>query len=232
MKQNPIKITLSGRELTYVELLEKELERSREDLKLLRRKLGMEGMKQLFSGELEQSRQLYDGHAEKFDGTYKAANVDMEVEGVTGEEFLEWFMKKSAVNGGEELLHNHPDHWATYCSPDGTSQTAIETMASGADGGVPFIASLALPDPDGFVEPPIYDIPSYGAITAPDGTAYHIRSLHQFRNTERGCKVRLGLYFPSSVSDEYIEGSKWHLAVEWKNWFDMLFADREKQENK
>lgn len=227
MKQNPISVNISGREISYVELLEKELERSRANLKLLRRKLGMDGMKRLFSEELEQSHRLYCDYADRFDGTYKAANVDMEVEGVTGEEFLEWLMKKSAVNGGEELLHNHPDHWATYCSPDGTSQTAIETMACGAEDGVPFAASLTLPDPDGFAEPPIYDIPSYGALTAPDGTPLHIRSLHQFRNTETGCKVRLGLYFPSCVSDEYIEGCKWHLAVEWKNWFDMLFADRE-----
>lgn len=227
MKQNPISVNISGRGVSYVELLEKELERSRANLKLLRQKLGMEGMKELFAEELAAEEIYYREQAADFDGTYKAANVDLEVEGVTGEEFLEWFMKKSAVNGGDELLHNHPDHWATYCAPDGSAQTAIETMASGENGATPMLATLTLPDPDGCVEPPIYDIPSFGAINAVDGTRFHIHSLHQFRNTEKGCKVRLGLYFPSTFSDEYIEGSKWHLAVEWKNWFDMLFADRE-----
>ena len=228
MKKNPISVNISGKDISHEELMEKELERSRANLKLIRQKLGNAGMRKLFADELAAEEKFYKAQAAGFDGSYKCATIDMEVEGVTGEEFLGWFGQKSAVNGGDELLHNNPDHWATYCSPDGTTQEAIETMACGADNATPMVAQLHLPDPDGPVEPLIYDIPSFGALTAVDGTPLNIRVLHQFKNTEKGVKVRLAMYFPTTYSDEYIEGVQWHLGVEWKNWFDMLLADREK----
>ena len=51
----------------------------------------------------------------------------------------------------------------------------------------------------------------------PDGTTIG-HALHQFRETTDGFDALLAIYFPAAAPEEFIEGHRQHLAVEFTNW--------------
>lgn len=225
MNFDKISVQIDGTAVSHEQLMELEIQRSRENLRLIREKLGFDGMCNLFEKEILEEAQRFKELAASFDGTYRPAIVEMEVEGVTAEEYLEWFFKHASEQDGMYLLHNSPDHLSTKCENGGASQTALESMFCFTK---PMLGQLRIPDPQGMVQEKEYDIVSFGGIYNPlDDTPLHMRTFHQFQNTDTGVKVKLCIHMPASASDEIVRGQQLHLALEWQNWFEMLISERD-----
>lgn len=203
---------------------EEELLEYRAKMRQIREKLGMDGIVKIFERDLTDEDQRFHELIRDFDEvTYKPCIVELEAFQMPGEGFLQWFNQKCQENGGQELLHNSPDHWATSIDPVSGNQCAIETMFSCT---MPMMGELHLMGPEGPAEEPVYPIASYGTLYSPyDGKPLYFKSLHQFLPTEQGVKCRLGIYLPHTYPDEWVKPEQWHLAIEWQNWFEMMYAD-------
>ena len=64
---------------------------------------------------------------------------------------------------------------------------------------------------------PGYPTRMAGTVALADGTTIG-HALHQFRETTDGFDALLAIYFPAATPEEFIEGHRQHLAVEFTNW--------------
>jgi hypothetical protein len=56
-----------------------------------------------------------------------------------------------------------------------------------------------------------------GTVALANGTTIG-HGLHQFREATDGFDALLAIYFPAAAPEEFIEGHRQHLAVEFTNW--------------
>ena len=220
---------IDGREVSELDFMRWELERSRVALALLKKKLGIAGLQELLRDETEESARLMDSWIAQSDGKYVGTPCEIEVTGCRAEEYLEWFGKVVAANDQETLDGACPEHYVVTPTLD----RAMDVIETTGGYGLPsrFLVKLssgteASPDPSAIDD--AYPIRMTGYGYQLDGRELG-RVLHQFANTDKGFKAKLSIYFPAAAPRELIEGHKWHLVCEFTNWVNAFLDDREPQ---
>ena len=141
-------------------------------------------------------------------------STQLQVHGISAAEFVSYFM--SITGDQPKLLAARPEHFVLAEAGDGPSHVirVVENLGryisdfyitfTGEDQAV---AKLA----------PDYPTRMVGTVALADGTTIG-HALHQFRETADGFDVLLAIYFPAAAPEEFIEGHRQHLAVEFTNW--------------
>lgn len=155
-------------------------------------------------------------------GKRQFCQVDIEIEGLTAEEFYDWYTERfwGGRENGLQLIKAHPDHYIDRIS-ENESFEIIEST-----GGNPFVSQFFFfeENMDGVTIPsdPEYMGLQVGDTRLKDDTiigAIH----HQIKNTDTGCRIKLGIEFPKTAPAFFIEMHKIHLACEFTNWIQECF---------
>lgn len=212
---------INGKEVTEVDLLRWEVQRSRVALALLRKKLGVAGLQELLKEETVESAQEMREWASKSNGKWLASTTLIEVTGLKAEQFLAWFRERVAANDQVAMGLACPEHYVVTPTPDGR----LDVIETTGGYGLPdrFLVKLgegasACPNPEDI--DPEYPMLWAGRGHLHDGTEWG-RVTHQFADTADGFKAKLTIYFPAGAASGLIEGHRWHLACEFTNWVNL-----------
>ncbi len=213
--------TINGKEVSEVDLLRWEVERSRVALALLRKKLGVAGLQELLKEETDESAAEMHEWASKSDGKWLASTTLIEVTGLKSEEFLGWFREKVGQNDQVAMGLACPEHYVVTPTEDGR----LDVIETTGGYGLPdrFLVKLgegATACPNAEDIDPDYPMLWAGRGHMLDGTEWG-RVTHQFADTDKGFKAKLTIYFPAAAATGMIEGHRWHLACEFTNWVNL-----------
>jgi hypothetical protein len=191
-----------------------ELFFARRALATLKSRLGQQALLELLEPDTAASARTLKAWANSSDGQWRPALTQLHVHGISAAEFVSYFM--SITSEQPELLAAQPEHFVLAEAGDGPSHVIriVENLGrhisdfyitfTGEDQAV---AELA----------PDYPTRMVGTVALADGTTIG-HALHQFRETADGFDVLLAIYFPTAAPEEFIEGHRQHLAVEFTNW--------------
>jgi hypothetical protein len=192
-----------------------ELAFARRALATLKDRLGRQGLLDLLRPDIEASTEQLSSYLAQSEGAWQLSQTELRVTGLTSGEFLSHF---DAIRDDEpRMIAVHPEHF----------------VMAVVDGGLKVVENLGplLSEVDVLVSVdedtedvvgdlhPDYPLRMHGRAVLPNGeTAAHL--LHQFRDTDEGFDVLLGIYFPQAAPEEIIETHRRHLAVEFTNWIE------------
>lgn len=212
---------INGRPVSREERLEKELERARVALALLKEAIGPNRMRDLLQEDLQKSDQDYVTWYKSAGNGCKQSQTKIRVKGMKAGDFLQWFGRINQQQDIAALLAANPEHYLILPNVrDGQrGQELIETMGMH---GQPVHFQLTFPD-TASLEPGLldtsypYGMVAFGTLSS-NGMDVGVRAVHQFRDTEDGFEAQLMIQFPDGAPDELVEGHQWHLAIEFNNW--------------
>lgn len=216
--QNNIQLYINEQLVDETQLLRLELERANTALNLLKHKLGAEQMQALLADELAQTKIQMEQYAQNCAGELVLSQTTMFVKGLKAAEFIQAFRHFSL----ETNLAAMPEHYLIRDSEGGARQV-IETLGCT---GLPvdlrghFQSSLENA-PEAVKQLRDESFPIVNYLSCPHIEGDHQRAtiaFHQLRDTDEGLEARLAVFFPKGVPQEMVEGHKWHLAIEWRNW--------------
>ncbi|MFJ6622016.1 hypothetical protein ACIQOW_31110 [Kitasatospora sp. NPDC091335] len=212
-----VRTVIDGTEYTQDDIRRWELDRARNALALLKNRIGDELMRELLSEDLRVADEIM---APLPDGAWQSAVTEMEIDGITAEEFLTWWQGRLASADRTALLAANPEHYLAD-SADGVVEI-IETIGSGPlRFFLTFHDGVAIED-EGHETYPVR-IGGTGRLT--DGTEI-CRVMHEFGDGPRGLRIRLTIQFPASAPEHVFTGHKWHFACEFLNWLEAAHAAR------
>lgn len=218
-------VRIEGRDVPEAVLLTQELSRARVALALLKAKLGPKGIASLLEDEYRQMQNVMRTELESSAGRWSCASAEIYAVGCRAEDFFGWFHSR-LVASDPQLLTSHPEHYLIVAA-EGGGTDVIETTGHWQ---LPsrFIVKLGVPAEEAFPERADIDpdlplrMAGYGILA--DGTVV-AKVLHQFANTAKGFRGRLGIYFPANAAPERIIGHRWHLAIEFRNWISDCLSE-------
>ncbi|WP_439327926.1 hypothetical protein [Lonepinella sp. BR2357] len=226
-----IRTLINGQEISEIELLRKELERAYIALDLIKTKLGHEGVDKILQEEMHEMDVKFQQFADTCDGELVLSQALMQVDGLKAEDFLKCFRTFSEQTNWKA----NPEHYMIK-DTEGGNRRIIETVGCW-DKPVNLIGKFypnidnAPAQAKAIRDEAKYPYVSY--ISCPIREGDHstaVAAFHQFRNTETGCEVLLGVFMPKGVDQEMIEGHKWHLGIEWRNWARMALEQVAKEQ--
>ena len=188
-----------------------ELFFARRALATLKARLGADGLLELLRPQIDASTATLSEWIGASEGRWQPSVTELQVTGLSAEEFLAHF--ESISHEQPRMLAAQPEHFVLRLHGD--TMQVVENLG-------PHITDLALSftgEQDAVAElSPDHPIRMVGHAALPNGKVVaHL--LHQFRNTTDGFDVLLGIYFPATAPEEFIEAHRQHLAVEFTNWF-------------
>ena len=141
--------------------------------------------------------------------------VEVEAKGISAQAFAK-YSRYLEESGGLALSSKiHPEHYTVDVFPGG--QLIMETFGMYK---VPTYMKLEMSN-DGFKPiKPDTDTQMLMCGTMElmsDGTDTKMIGMHQFKFTENGVKIKLGVFLPQAAPKEMVEGHKYHFAVEFNN---------------
>lgn len=187
-------------------------------------KLGHEGINKILKKELIISDFFAKMTAHFSFGSRRLCIIEIFVENVSAEQFVEWFEQCGQINNEQAMLAGTPDHY--LISTRNGIQEVIET-----NGGSPMVARFYIDyeDLSSLRSPvdPTFPLQIAGVARSRDGLALGgVR--HQFRNEGNGFRARLTVEYPLLILPTIMSGHQWHLASEFSNWIsaalDQTFA--------
>ena len=217
-------VIIDGRVIAESELRDHELDRARVALALFKRLLGSERITALLAAQCEHTELLMLRELAASRGRWVTSKTEVNVEGCSAEEFLKWFHERILAKDDDNILSSHPEHYVIIAADNGQTEV-VETMGHfGLPTRIKVVLGIdpteACPEPADI--DPAYPIQAAGYSLFSDGTKGP-RVLHQFVNTESGFRGKLAIYFPTETDPRQVEGHKWHLALEFKNWIENYF---------
>lgn len=220
-----IKITIEGNEIDEVTLLKKELERAYEALKVLRTRVGNEGISQALKSDTDEMEKVFlDAYEKSPKGEYVKAAVEVEVEGVSAQDWTQYFLSL-CMSKDEDVIQDKPNPEHYLIDANAGRSIVIETVGYSK----PALFTLRR-DPDFSKAPEALDEDTVAANLSfgetVDGRDLGWVAFHQFKNTQKGMLAKLAIYFPSAVDEAIVEGQKVHLAIEFKNWLSGLLKQK------
>ena len=152
-------------------------------------------------------------------GEFAKALIEVTVAGISAEQFIGWFHRRSAQDDEVAMISSNPEHYLIAPVADPPGQDVIETM--GLYGGPLHVILTFHTDPAVYPEAALDDHPirlcATGAF-ARDRSDVGAKALHQFKDTAAGMHAQLGIYFPTSFPEALVKGHQMHLAIEFRNW--------------
>ena len=190
-----------------------ELYFARRALTKLKSLLGREGLLELLEPDTSASAGTLAGWAAASDGRWQPALTHLRVAGVGAAEFVAYFHSLEADE--PRLLAAEPEHFVLSRLDDGRVQVVENLSHHITDFRITFTSE------DQAIDDLAADYPlrMVANVTLPDGTLIG-HALHQFKETETGFDALLAIYFPAAAPEEFIEGHRQHLAVEFTNWIN------------
>lgn len=196
---------------------------------LVRRLLGIEGMKDLLRDEITSANEYWKTKSEESHGKWKSARIKLSLRGIACEEFLRWFVPEGGDPDAERVA-SHPEHWFVYVKKDSHRLSVLETLG---DKVSLFDLVLRGSEPAHFVEEDSSSPKKMiGSGYTEDGT-YMLEAYHQFKDHSdgQGFDSDLAVYFPAAVEEEVVETHRQHLLVEFCNWFESAYKDLRTKES-
>ncbi|MFE4513385.1 hypothetical protein ACFRMQ_04180 [Kitasatospora sp. NPDC056783] len=215
-----VRTVIDGTEYTRDDIRQWELDRARNALTLLKNRIGDESMRELLAQDLRTADEIMAPLPDASGGAWKSAVTEMEIDGITAEEFLTWWQGRLASADRQALLAANPEHYLAD-SADGVVEI-IETIGSGPlRFFLTFHDGVAIED-EGHETYPVR-IGGTGRLT--DGTEI-CRVMHEFGDGPRGLRIHLTIQFPASAPEHVFTGHKWHFACEFLNWLEAAHTAR------
>ena len=213
---NPIEIRLDGSVVEPSELLRLEVERARRIMALMMRKLGPQGMADLFAAEIRDNSEKLDAAAKAAGGRFHESVAFGRVREGSAREFIDWFSTTYAGPGAPAMQRAHPEHLGALRLA-GDRVGIIEVPGHSSSPAVLRLALLEVWDDVAIPLDPERPERMMGRFENAQGEAVGYL-LHQFRDTHPGFEGRFAIYWPEGVSGEIVAGHGAHLAIEWNNW--------------
>lgn len=215
------KVFIDGQEIDEVALLKKELERAYEALAVLKTKLGIDGVEKLLKDDLDEMDAKLKSYADENDGELVVSQTTMFVKGLKAADFFKAFRTFTPQINWRAM----PEHYLIHDGEHG--RHIIETVGC-FDKPVDLRGRFYPTDDNApaqikAIRDENYPILNYIACPLKGREDVAISAYHQFRDTEDGLEVRLAVFMPKGVPQEMVDGHKWHLAIEWRNWARMAF---------
>lgn len=191
-----------------------ELFFARRALANLKSRLGQQTLLELLEPDIAASASTLKAWADSSRGQWRAALTQLQVRGISASEFVAYFM--SITGEQPKLLAAQPEHFVLDETGNGPSHVirVVENLGRYiSDFYITFTGedqAVAELNPD-------YPTRMIGSVALADGTTIG-HALHQFRETTDGFDALLAIYFPAAAPEEFIEGHRQHLAVEFTNW--------------
>jgi len=200
-----------------------ELQSARRALRLLKNRLTPEQMDELLAQDLEESDTRWRAWAAASDGTWRAAEVDFEVFGLTAQQFTEWW--STALDDLTDVVFPaFPEHYRFGWVEDPQAIADRCYLVVEELGHEPFRMFATF---DHSASPvaklPDYEPLSVGVGRLADGTEV-LRFMTQIKALPHGFALRTGLYFVSAAPAHVIQSHIDQLLVEWTHWFRMAIA--------
>ncbi|MFE2936272.1 hypothetical protein [Streptomyces sp. NPDC059278] len=215
-----VRTVIDGTEYTQDDIRRWELDRARNALTLLKNRIGDEAMRELLAEDLRAADEIMAPLPDASGGAWRSAVTELEIGGITAEEFLTWWQGRLASADRTALLAANPEHYLAN-SADGVVEI-IETIGSGPlRFFLTFHDGVAIAD-EGHETYPVR-IGGTGRLT--DGTEI-CRVMHEFGDGPRGLRIRLTIQFPASAPEHVFTGHKWHFACEFLNWLEAAHTAR------
>jgi uncharacterized protein len=184
-----------------------ELFFARRALAKLKSQLGQQALLELLEPDTADSARTLKAWADSSHGQWRPALTQLQVRGISASEFVSYFMS---------ITGDQPEHFVLAEAGDGLSHVirVVENLSRHiSDFYITFTGedqAIAELNPD-------YPARMAGTVALADGTTIG-HALHQFRETTDGFDALLAIYFPAAAPEEFIEGHRQHLAVEFTNW--------------
>lgn len=221
----PVTVTLASGPTGTGSIDDFELFYARRALRLLRTRLGRQGMLDLLAPDIEEGNAFLRESARASGGGFRGGTTVLATRGMTSGAFLGWMGKAFADEN--VLLAAHPEHYVMGDEPDGSvrivenvgphvcsffmGEWAAEAMAWASD------AAELLPE-TGFPHKKASNL------YLSDGTVIG-RVLIQFGDTDDGFSSHLTVYLPTACPEDVLEHHLRHFAVEFRNWIVLASAD-------
>jgi hypothetical protein len=180
-----------------------------------KKKLGRQGILDLYSDKISQSRQMWHQIAEESDGkTFKESHVTVEVDHIDPKIIAKKISSSSTNDLNLEIAYRlSPDHFVFGLINN--TQEVMETIGHYKE-PTWFRLEMA-PDDLGPQKDPACIAAPKAQFVLDDGFRMPMFAMHQFYATSNGMRVELGSYFPSATPDEVVIGHREHFTVEFGN---------------
>ncbi|WP_288251460.1 hypothetical protein [uncultured Hydrogenophaga sp.] len=206
-----------GQPVSRERLMGMEIHRARRMMALFMRKLGSQGMADLFASEISEMAMKEHGWTEASAGRMVASIAQVRVREGSAAEFVQWFLAGYMGRNAPAMMRAHPEHLGALVLEDG--RIGILEVPGHTD--LPAKLHLRRLDswPAGAPDEldPSMPIRMMGRSETPDGKVCGYL-LHQFRETDPGFEARLAIYWPASTPHQLVEGHADHLMLEFNNW--------------
>ncbi|MFE3202570.1 hypothetical protein [Embleya sp. NPDC059237] len=215
-----VRTVIDGTEYTQDDIRRWELDRARNALALLKDRIGDAAMRELLTEDLRAADEIMAPLPDASGGAWRSAVTEMEIGGITAEQFLTWWQGRLASADRTALLAANPEHYLAN-SADGVVEI-IETIGSGPlRFFLTFNDGVEIED-EGHETYPVR-IGGTGRLT--DGTEI-CRVMHEFGDGPRGLRIRLTIQFPAGAPEHVFTGHQWHFACEFLNWLEAAHTTR------
>ncbi|MGW9213020.1 hypothetical protein ACWGR4_39415 [Embleya sp. NPDC055664] len=215
-----VRTVIDGTEYTQDDIRRWELDRARNALALLKNRIGDAAMRELLTEDLRAADEIMAPLPDASGGAWRSAVTEMEIGGITTEQFLTWWQGRLASADRTALLAANPEHYLAN-SADGVVEI-IETIGSGPlRFFLTFHDGVEIED-EGHETYPVR-IGGTGRLT--DGTEI-CRVMHEFGDGPRGLRIRLTIQFPAGAPEHVFTGHQWHFACEFLNWLEAAHTTR------
>jgi hypothetical protein len=194
-----------------------ELFYARRALRILKSRLGHQGLLDLLANDIEAGNAFLRECAQASEGAFEGGTIVLSAEGLRSTDFLGWLSQAFADE--DVLLAAHPEHWAFSEEPGGP-MNVVETIGSHLSSF--YMAGWGAQPPawvgDSEAVLPESEFPSKMAadLVLGDGTVIG-RVLCQFGDTDTGFDTALTVYVPQTCKD-VVEQHLRHFSVEFRNW--------------
>ncbi|MFI1586092.1 hypothetical protein [Embleya sp. NPDC020630] len=215
-----VRTVIDGTEYTQDDIRRWELDRARNALTLLKNRIGDASMRELLAEDLRVADEIVAPLPDASGGVWRSAVTELEIGGITAEEFLTWWQGRLASADRTALLSANPEHYLAD-SAHGVVEI-IETIGSGPlRFFLTFHDGVEIED-EGHETYPVR-IGGTGRLT--DGTEI-CRVMHEFGDGPNGLRIRLTIQFPAGAPEHVFTGHQWHFACEFLNWLEAAHTAR------
>jgi hypothetical protein len=192
-----------------------ELAACRRSLAILKGVIDRDLVVELLEEQFEATDDYLRERAARSTGGRRSSFVELEVTGISADEFLDWFMTTAFPNPAI-MNAGHPEHFSEVL-PE-----IIETFSD--ETGVHRVVRIfveSLPLEEAHVAPDLdFQHKRAGKTVLADGTEL-CRSLSEFRNTDTGMIIRMNIGWVDGLPEELALAEERHLVTEFTTWLGM-----------
>jgi hypothetical protein len=208
-------------EPSALEVDQLELRSARRALRLLKERITPEQMDKLLADDLKSTDEQWRKWAAESDGSWKAAEVEFRVAGVSKQQFSNWW--SAALADLHTIVYPaFPEHYrfGWVKDPRGVDEPCY--MVVEELGHVPFRMYCSFDPSWAPVEPASgYDAMMVGVGRLADGTEV-VRFMNQLMDTDGGFVMKVAVYVVSAVPDSVVQSHVEQELVEWTRWLEMV----------